>query len=106
MCPGGRGCARCTRRSTGEVATTGAFRGEVGMAPARYVEQTRLEAAKLLLVTGDESQESVARRAGFGSPETMRRIFRRNLGVSPGSYRSRFRTTGIAPREPEADPHD
>jgi transcriptional regulator GlxA family with amidase domain len=71
------------------------FRDEVGMTPARYVEQARLEAAKLFLVTGDESQESVARRAGFGSPETMRRIFRRNLGVSPGGYRSRFRTTGI-----------
>ncbi|MGW4912787.1 helix-turn-helix domain-containing protein [Streptomyces sp. NPDC004270] len=74
------------------------FRDEVGMTPARYVEHTRLEAAKVLLVTGEEGQESVARRAGFGSPETMRRIFRRNLGVSPGSYRSRFRTTGIDSR--------
>jgi hypothetical protein len=25
----------------------------------------------------------------------MRRTFRRNLGISPGTYRSRFRTTGI-----------
>ncbi|MCX5254813.1 GlxA family transcriptional regulator [Streptomyces canus] len=81
------------------------FRDEVGMTPARYVEQTRLEAAKLLLVSGDDSQESVARRVGFGSPETMRRIFRRNLGVSPGGYRSRFRTTGIdrQPTEPGQD---
>ncbi|WP_405512653.1 GlxA family transcriptional regulator [Streptomyces canus] len=82
------------------------FRDEVGMTPARYVEQTRLEAAKLLLVSGDESQESVARRAGFGSPETMRRIFRRNLGVSPGGYRSRFRTTGIDRQETEPDQDD
>ncbi|MDT0479369.1 MULTISPECIES: GlxA family transcriptional regulator [Streptomyces] len=82
------------------------FRDEVGMTPARYVEQTRLEAAKLLLVSGDESQESVARRAGFGSPETMRRIFRRNLGVSPGGYRSRFRTTGIDRQETEPDEDD
>ncbi|MET9789694.1 GlxA family transcriptional regulator [Streptomyces canus] len=82
------------------------FRDEVGMTPARYVEQTRLEAAKLLLVSGDDSQESVARRAGFGSPETMRRIFRRNLGVSPGGYRSRFRTTGIDRQETEPDQDD
>jgi AraC-like DNA-binding protein len=54
-------------------------------------------------VTSEESQESVARRAGFGSPETMRRIFRRNLGVSPGGYRSRFRTTGIDPQAPASD---
>jgi len=37
----------------------------------------------------------VARRAGFGTSDTLRRTFRRNLGVSPGVYRNRFRTTGI-----------
>jgi transcriptional regulator GlxA family with amidase domain len=71
------------------------FRDQVGMTPARFVEQARMEAAKVLLATGDQSQEVVARRAGFGTPDTMRRTFRRNLGVSPGTYRSRFRTTGI-----------
>ena len=53
------------------------------------------EAAKVLLATGDHSQEAVARRAGFGSADTMRRTFRRALGVSPSSYRRRFRTTGV-----------
>jgi transcriptional regulator GlxA family with amidase domain len=72
------------------------FGEQVGMTPARFVEQARLEAAKVLLATGDYSQEAVARRAGFGGPDTMRRTFRRNLGISPGTYRSRFRTTGIS----------
>jgi transcriptional regulator GlxA family with amidase domain len=71
------------------------FRVQVGMTPARFVEQARLEAAKVLLATGDHGQEAVARRAGFGSADTMRRTFRRALGVSPSMYRSRFRTTGI-----------
>jgi transcriptional regulator GlxA family with amidase domain len=71
------------------------FGDQVGMTPARFVEQARLEAAKVLLATEDNSQEAVARRAGFGGPDTMRRTFRRNLGISPGMYRSRFRTTGI-----------
>lgn len=71
------------------------FRDQVGMTPARFVEQARLEAAKVLLATGDLSQEAVARRAGFGTTDTMRRSFRRNLAVSPGGYRNRFRTTGI-----------
>jgi transcriptional regulator GlxA family with amidase domain len=66
-----------------------------GMTPARFVERARLEAAKVLLATGDHGQEAVARRAGFGSADTMRRIFRRALGVSPNMYRKRFRTTGI-----------
>jgi transcriptional regulator GlxA family with amidase domain len=71
------------------------FHDQIGMTPARFVEQARLEAAKVLLATGDQSQDSVARRAGFGTTDTMRRTFRRNLGVSPGVYRNRFRTTGI-----------
>jgi transcriptional regulator GlxA family with amidase domain len=71
------------------------FQMQVGMTPARFVERTRLEAAKVLLATGDHSQETVARRAGFGSADTMRRSFRRALGVSPSSYRRRFRTTGV-----------
>ncbi|KPI13676.1 transcriptional regulator with aminotransferase type sensor, AraC family [Actinobacteria bacterium OK006] len=94
--------AMAARAAVSERHLARMFRDEVGMTPARYVERTRLEAAKLLLVTGDESQEAVARRAGFGSPETMRRIFRRSLGVSPGGYRSRFRTTGIDRRPPES----
>jgi transcriptional regulator GlxA family with amidase domain len=79
------------------------FRDQVGMTPARFVEQARLEAAKVLLATGDQSQEVVARRAGFGTPDTMRRTFRRNLGVSPGTYRIRFRTTGIEPGPGQPD---
>ena len=71
------------------------FRDQVGMTPARFVEKARLEAAKVLLATSDHSQDAVARRAGFGTSDTLRRTFRRNLGVSPGVYRNRFRTTGI-----------
>ncbi|VEG58579.1 Fis family transcriptional regulator [Mycolicibacterium aurum] len=84
-----------TRAAVSERHLVRVFRDQVGMTPARFVEQARLEAAKVLLATGDQSQESVARRAGFGTPDTMRRTFRRNLGISPGTYRTRFRTTGI-----------
>jgi transcriptional regulator GlxA family with amidase domain len=98
--------AMAARAAVSERHLTRMFRDEVAITPARYVKQTRLEAAKVLLLTGDESQESVARRAGFGSTETMRRSFRRNLGVSPGGYRSRFRTTGIDRKEPEPDQDD
>ncbi|CAN5412493.1 DJ-1/PfpI family protein [soil metagenome] len=72
------------------------FGDQVGMTPARFVEQARLEAAKVHLATGDSSQEAVAHRSGFGGSDTMRRTFQRNLGISPGAYRSRFRTTGIS----------
>jgi transcriptional regulator GlxA family with amidase domain len=70
------------------------FRREIGQTPARYVEHVRVEHAKNLLETGDQSVEVVARRSGFGSPEALRRAFARAVGVTPTAYRSRFRTTG------------
>ena len=69
-----------------------AFRREVGVTPAIYVEGTRVEAARVALDGSREPIESVARRCGFGTVETMRRAFHRRLGVGPSSYRERFLT--------------
>lgn len=71
------------------------FYEEVGTTPARYVEQIRLEAAQVLLETSDDPMAVVARRTGFGSPESLRRAFVRQLGVTPGAFRASFRTTGV-----------
>jgi transcriptional regulator GlxA family with amidase domain len=68
-----------------------AFRRETGMTPAAYVEAARVESARIALETGDLPVEQVARQAGFGTVETMRRAFGRRVGVSPVDYRSRFR---------------
>jgi transcriptional regulator GlxA family with amidase domain len=67
-----------------------AFRREVGMTPAAYVEAVRVEGARNALEVAAAPVEQVARQAGFGTVETMRRAFRRRLGVSPGDYRNRF----------------
>ncbi|WP_433273273.1 GlxA family transcriptional regulator [Actinosynnema sp. CS-041913] len=72
------------------------FPRQVGVPPARYVERARVEAAAWVLESGDEGLDVVARRSGFGSAETLRRAFLRVLGVTPGGYRHRFRTTGAA----------
>jgi transcriptional regulator GlxA family with amidase domain len=72
------------------------FEEQVGMTAGAYVERVRLEAARALLESGDEGLPVVAERTGFGSPETMRRAFLRELGVTPGAYRAHFRTSGIA----------
>jgi transcriptional regulator GlxA family with amidase domain len=67
-----------------------AFKAEVGMTPAAYVEALRVERARLALETGAAGVEAVARACGFGTVETLRRAFARRLGVSPGAYRDRF----------------
>jgi transcriptional regulator GlxA family with amidase domain len=68
------------------------FQSELGTTPARYVEMVRIDAARAALDAGHSVTES-AHRAGFGSPETLRRVFTEHLGVSPKAYRDRFRTT-------------
>lgn len=68
-----------------------AFRHEVGMTPATYVEAVRVERAAAMIQTTSESFEWIAAISGLGRPETMRRAFRRRLGVSPSKYRDRFR---------------
>jgi transcriptional regulator GlxA family with amidase domain len=66
------------------------FRTQLGITPARYVERVRLEAARRRLEDTAEPIAHVARACGFGSAETMRRVFLRSLGVAPVEYRRRF----------------
>jgi transcriptional regulator GlxA family with amidase domain len=75
---------------------TRVFQRELGVTPGRYIERVRVEAAKLRLQRSDEPLASVAQATGFGSDETMRRAFWRELSTTPAAYRARFRTTGAA----------
>ncbi len=75
------------------------FRAEVGVTPARYVEQVRLEAARRHLEETAESIGAIAAGCGFGTPETMRRVFLRALGVGPAEYRRRFHGTPTIHKE-------
>jgi transcriptional regulator GlxA family with amidase domain len=69
------------------------FLRETGVTPAAYVEQRRVEAARMWLEQRDDPVEVVAARCGFGSAETLYRTFRRRLGATPTDYRRRFRRT-------------
>jgi transcriptional regulator GlxA family with amidase domain len=67
------------------------FQSELGMSPARYVELVRIDFARAALDDGRTVAET-AGMAGFGSTETLRRVFVNHLGISPKAYRGRFRT--------------
>jgi transcriptional regulator GlxA family with amidase domain len=69
------------------------FTAELGVPPAAYVERVRVEAARRALAETDDPVEAIARRLGFGTAETLRRTFRRQVGVAPSDYRERFRAT-------------
>ncbi len=69
------------------------FTAEVGTPPTVYVERVRVEAAQRALTAGDDPVETIARRCGFGTGETLRRAFHRHTRVAPSDYRDRFRST-------------
>jgi transcriptional regulator GlxA family with amidase domain len=75
-----------------------AFRAETGVTPARYVERVRLEAARRRLEDTADPIATVAACCGFGTTETMRRVFLRALEVGPAEYRRRFRSEAVRSR--------
>jgi transcriptional regulator GlxA family with amidase domain len=79
------------RASLSTRQLTRLFQSELGTTPARYVEMVRIDAARAALDAG-RTVADTARMAGFGSTESLRRVFVDNLGVSPKAYRERFRT--------------
>jgi transcriptional regulator GlxA family with amidase domain len=80
------------------------FGREVGTTPARYVERARVDAARRRLEESDAPIEGVADDCGFGTTETMRRAFLRNLRVSPAHYRGRFRSTEVPSSQAHPQP--
>lgn len=68
------------------------FRAEVGTTPAHWLEQVRIDAARPLILEG-RPITVVAQLCGFGTGETLRRAFARQLGTTPTAFRERFSTT-------------
>jgi transcriptional regulator GlxA family with amidase domain len=67
------------------------YANRTGLTPASSVEALRVETARMLLERRQiDGVVEVAKRAGFGDDERMRRAFLRHLGVSPTEYRNRF----------------
>ncbi|MEM8491034.1 MAG: DJ-1/PfpI family protein [Pseudomonadota bacterium] len=66
------------------------FGDQLGLSPAKFVENLRVSAARKLLEESDQSVFSVAQACGFCNEERMRRSFMRALNSSPSEYRSRF----------------
>lgn len=66
------------------------YKEAVGVTPARAVERIRVETAQRYLCGSDFPVKEIARRCGFGTEETMRRSFIRQVGTAPSEFRKRF----------------
>ncbi len=67
------------------------FRKAFGLSPAKYLKQTRVNAACRLLRTTEQTMSTISRLCGFNDPTAMSRDFRKQLQMSPREYRNRYR---------------
>jgi AraC family transcriptional regulator len=64
------------------------FKQATGVGPQRYVIQRRLERAKRLLRQTQQPVAWIAQEAGFADQSHLTRIFRCEMGVTPGRFRA------------------
>lgn len=63
------------------------FKSAVGVSPARYHTNVRLDATKRLLRETKKSVVAVALDVGYSNPSHFAQLFRRETGLSPSDYR-------------------
>lgn len=67
------------------------FHNWVGMSPQDYLTRSRLEEARLLLVTTDLLVQLIAERVGFQSLSHFTALFGSHFGTTPARYRANSR---------------
>jgi transcriptional regulator GlxA family with amidase domain len=66
------------------------FKQITGITPIEYLQQTRIEAAKKLLEQTAHQMNEVIFQSGYSDPKAFRKIFRKNVGMTPSQYREKF----------------
>lgn len=70
------------------------FKSQTGMRFIDFVTMLRLNAARSLLLTTDDSVTSICYRVGYGDLSHFERTFKRRFGMCPSEYRGRHRRNG------------
>lgn len=82
---------------------TRTFRKHVGLPPGKYLNQLKIEYAKLLLRQREHTVAFVADACGFANGNYFARVFRNTVGLSPAQYMENYRNQSIA-EDPMLDP--
>ena len=66
------------------------FRSALGVPPLAYLQSRRIALAKRLLERDRDSLERIVGHCGYSDLASFRKLFTREVGMSPREYRSRF----------------
>lgn len=67
------------------------FASETGQSPLDFLQQTRVEAAKRLLESPEHTITSTMECVGYADLASFRRLFTKQVGMTPAAYRRQFR---------------
>ena len=76
------------------------FRAAVGEAPTSYLQKLRIEKAKRLLETTDDSVSEIMLKAGYEDERSFRRLFSSLTQLSPKAYRKKYAFQVISASRP------
>ena len=63
------------------------FNKEVGINFSTFLKRFRISQAKRLLKGTDDKIYSIALQVGYNDPKYFNRVFKEEMGISPGDYR-------------------
>jgi len=66
------------------------FKQATGMTPIRYLQRTKIEAAKKLLENTEKGLLEIMLSAGYNDMKNFRQLFKDNTGMTPKAYRDKF----------------
>jgi len=66
------------------------FRSATGESPLTYLQNLRVEAAKTKLATTQANVNEITYMIGYEDSSTFRRLFKKQVGISPREYRDKF----------------
>jgi len=80
------------------------FRAATGYLPMDYVHALRIEKAKRIIEREGGGLDEVACQVGYEDPTFFRRLFKREVGLTPAAYRRKFSSVLGQPAGAEAGP--
>lgn len=86
--------ADCLQQKTADL--DGAVRVLTGMSLARFMSLYRFEQVCEYLACTSLTATEIASRCAYPNPSTMGYLFRREFGITPGTYRSSHRPANYA----------
>jgi transcriptional regulator GlxA family with amidase domain len=66
------------------------FKYSTGLSPLEYIQNLKVEKAKLLLVDGTLSFSKISEALGYNNPSSFRKLFKKLTKLTPRQYREKF----------------